>query len=280
MNRPGTSRGLLDIFRYRYLLGLLVRKSTITRYYGSILGWAWSYVKPTTQFLIYYLVLGVFLGLNRGVPSFPIYLFSGIVVINLFNEAFSNATKSVVDNSALVKKIYLPRELFPIATVCVAFIHFLPQLVVLAIVSLLFGWIPSLASLGLVVWALVIVLVLATGLGMVFGAIDVSFRDARNLVEIILMFATWASPVLYSWTMVRDKVSGWLFEVYMLNPLTSAVEFFHEAFWVHANTGSQALERPPLLWQNGMIALLIAVAMLVIGQLVFKKMEGRFAQDL
>ncbi len=275
---PGSGRGILDVFGYRYLLRLLVRKGTQTRYHGSVLGWIWSYVKPAAQFLIYYLVLGVLLNFTRGIENFAIYLFSGIVVVNVFNEAFSNATKSIVNNKALVKKIYLPRELFPIADVFIAFVHFLPQLAILMIAVLATGWAPTAVQIAGVFFALLIVLTMALALGLLFGAINVTFRDAQNLVEIMLMFTTWLSPVLYSFTVVRDKAPEWLFNLYMMNPLTSAVELFHSAFWLP--TTVNPVERPPHLWEFGAIGLVIAIVLLLVGQLVFRKLEGRFAQDL
>src|SRR5690606_8582768 len=85
---PGRGRGLLDLFRYRYLLKVLIGKTTSLRYRNSVLGWFWSYVRPTVQFLVYYLVVGQVLGLQKRVEDFPLYLFSGIVVVNLFSEAF------------------------------------------------------------------------------------------------------------------------------------------------------------------------------------------------
>lgn len=275
---PGSGRGILDVFGYRYLLRLLIRKGILTRYHGSVLGWAWSYVKPAAQFVIYYVVMGVFLNLNHGIESFPIYLFSGIVVVNLFNEAFGNATKSIVNNKALVKKIYLPRELFPIADVFIAFVHFLPQLTILLAVCLFTGWVPTVVQIAGALLAIVIVLLIATGLGLLFGSVNVSYRDSQNLVELILMFATWTSPVLYSFTMVRDKLPGWAFDLYMLNPVTSAVELFHSAFWYP--TTSEVAERPVHLWAFAGISVVIAIVVLLIGQFVFRKLESRFAQDL
>jgi ABC-2 type transport system permease protein len=275
---PGSSRGVLDVFGYRYLLRLLVRKGILTRYHGSALGWAWSYVKPAAQFAIYFFVMGVILNFNRGIENFPVYLFSGIVVVNLFNEAFGNATKSIVNNRALVKKIYLPRELFPIADVFIAFVHFLPQLTILLVVCLAVGWTPTLVQIAGALLAILIILLLATGLGLLFGSVNVSFRDSQNFVELITMFATWTSPVLYTFVLVRDQLPPLLFDIYMLNPLTAAVELFHSAFWMP--TTVDFVERPEHLWMVGGVAIVIAVAFLLIGQLVFRKLEGRFAQDL
>ena len=145
---PGRGRGLRDVVRWRYLLSLLIRKGTATRYRNSTLGWTWSYVKPLIQFFIYYLVMGFIFGMDRGVDNFPLYLFSGFITVQFFNEGFGNATGSVVGNKALVKKIYLPRELFPIAAIAGAFIHFLPQLAILIVVALVYGWVPTVAGAG------------------------------------------------------------------------------------------------------------------------------------
>ncbi len=275
---PGRGYGLLDVFRWRFLLKLLVRKETSTRYRNSVLGWAWSYVRPAAQFTVFYLVLGVFLKMNKGIENFPLYLFSGIILINFFSEGFSNATKSLVDNAHLVRKIYLPRELFPVATVIVSFVHFLPQLLLLTAICLFFGWLPLPVSIGAALLGALLVALFSTGLGLFFGSLNVPFRDAQNFVELILLFATWASPVLYSWTMVRDALPEWLFNLYLLNPLTIAVELFHVAFW----SPITAQGHPPLpnFPMHIGIASVFVLLVLFIGQLVFRKLEPRFAQDL
>lgn len=285
---PGRGRGLLDVFRYRYLLRLLIGKSTSLRYRNSVLGWFWSYVRPTVQFLVYYLVVGQILGLHRRVPEFPLYLFSGLVLVNLFNETLAAATGSIVGNKALVRKIYLPRELFPLAAIIGAFTHFLPQLAVLVLVCLLFGWIPTFASLGLILGGVAIVLGFVLGLGLFFSAVNVRFRDATNVVEIIRTIATWSVPILYTWTMVYDRAQSipWLFHVYMSNPLAVAIEMFHHAFWVllpgvqAADPAPPNLGWPPLFGWNVVAAVAIIIFSVVVGQSVFRRFERSFAQDL
>ena len=282
---PGTSRGLIDVVRWRYLLYLLVRTGVTTRYRNSVLGWTWSYVRPGAQFLVFWVVLGLFLSLNRDIQNYPVYLFSGIVVINLFSEAFKNATTSIVNNAPLVRKVFLPRQLFAVSSVMVAFIHFLPQLALLLVVCLFMGWITSITVLSVLaaLAGILIVTLFALGMGLFFGAINVRFRDAENIVELLLLLATWASPVLYSWTMVQEAVHklgwpNWMLELYMLNPITQGVELFHYAFWRPVT--ASVMELPPGLGWNTLWTFLIAVATLLIGQLVFRRLEGRFAQDL
>ncbi len=276
--RPGRGAGLLDVFRKRYLLSLLVRKEVRVRYRGSALGWLWSYVKPVTQFLVFFLALGVFLRLNGTIDNYAVYLFSGLIMINLFSEAFSNATKSLVDNAPLIKKIYLPRELFPVSSTLVAFVNFLPQALVLLIVCIFLGWHPTVLDVLSIFLGIAIIVTFAVGLGLLFGSVNVSFRDAQNFVELIILVATWVSPVLYQWTMVRDIVPEWLLVVYQVNPRTAAVELFHAGFWHPTTDGGHPL--PPGLPWYGLSALGIAIVTLVFGQLVFRKLESRFAQDL
>ena len=280
--KPGSGRGLLDVFGDRFLLKLLVRKEIKVRYRGSVLGLLWSYVKPLVQFLIYFVALGVFLDLQRGTPNYAIYLFSGIVLVNFFTECLSNATRSIVDNRDLIRKIYLPRELFPVATVWVSAAHFLPQLLVLVGACLVVGWTPSILQVAAAVLIFLMVAVLATGLGLIFGAINVYFRDSENIVDMIVMVVTWASPVLYVWTMVEDVMGSW-FWVYQLNPMTVAVEVFHWAFWEPTLNAEQLVIEtiPPgllTLWLP--IALMISLGLLFLGQLTFRRLAVHFAQEL
>lgn len=274
---PGKSKGLVDVFRHRYLLSLLLKKGMSTRYYGSVLGWVWSYIRPAAQFLMYYIVVGIIMNGDRGLPLFPVYLFSGIVAVNLFSEILRNTTAAVVDNRALVQKIFFPRELFPVAAVGVALLHFLPQAVLLLIVVIFLGWTISLAQIAAFLVGILIIIVFALGLGLLFGAVNVAYRDARNFVDLILMFATWASPVLYSWTMVHDRAPAKVFHAYMLNPLTSAVELFHSAFWLPLAPGTA---RPEMLLAYVGIGLAFSFITLLIGQMVFRKLEPAFAQRI
>lgn len=276
---PGRGGGLLDVVRQRYLLKLLVRKDLRVRYRGSALGMVWSYVKPAVQFVVFYFAVGEFLRMSDVIHNFAVYLFSGIVVVNFFGEAFGNATRAIVGNNALVKKIYLPRELFSVSALWVAMVHFFPQLAVLVVGALVFGWRPSLAQIAAGALGFVILTIFSLGLGLVFGAVNVMFRDAENLVDLLLMVATWASPVLYSWVAVADVIgTGKLWTLYQLNPLTPVVELFHWCFW--APTSGVVYEMPPDMWRWVGLAALTSVITLVVGEIVFRRLDGRFAQEL
>ncbi|MBG6223707.1 ABC-2 type transport system permease protein [Arthrobacter sp. CAN_A2] len=281
MQTPGAGGGLAAVLKNRFLLRLLVRKEIHVRYRGSVLGLLWSYLKPLLQFSVYYVALGIFLDLQGTTENYAIYLFSGIVLINFFTEAFGNATRSIVENRDLIKKIYLPRELFPISAVWVSAVHFVPQALVLAGACLIVGWRPDLLQLLLVIVGFLIVACLASGLGLLFGAVNVYFRDAENLVDMILMVVTWASPVLYSWVLVSDALGRWFF-LYQMNPMTVAVELFHLGFWVPTledPTAGPAL-MPDLLGLWVPVAVVVSLLTLVLGQFVFRRLSANFAQEL
>lgn len=275
---PGQGRGVKDVFTHRFLLKLLVRKEIQVRYRGSVLGIFWSYIKPGIQFLVFYIAMGKFLKLDHGQSNYAIYLFSGIVIINFFTEAFGNGARSMVQNSGLIKKIYLPRQLFPISTVWVATVHFLPQLLILLGACLLVGWHPTLGSLFSVVAGFVIVALFSAGMGLLFATANVFFRDSENLVDMLNMVVTWASPVLYMWPMAKDAMPGWLFHLYESNPLTVAVELFHHGFY---DPTLPAPLMPPHLYTVYLpVGLLISVITILLGDLAFRKLEGDFAQEL
>ncbi|WP_425956308.1 ABC transporter permease [Xylanimonas sp. McL0601] len=285
LTTPGQGRGLLDVLERRFLLKLIVRKELRVRYRGSVLGMAWTYVKPAVQFAVYFLAMGIIMRQRDTVPDYAVYLFSGIIVMNFFGEGFTNATRSILWNAPLVNKIYLPRELFPVASLWVSAVHFFPQFLVLIVATVVTGWRPTPAELAAGVVGFVIVALLALGLGLVFGAVNVYFRDAENFVELIVMVATWASPVLYTWNLVHDALPSWLWPLYMANPLTAAVSLFHYAFWYGATGRPELLPGggaplPDGLWWWALLALAISAGLVVIGQIVFRRLEGRFAQEL
>ncbi len=276
---PGRGGGLLDVVRQRFLLRLIVRKELRVRYRGSALGLFWSYVKPAVQFGVYFFALGVFLRLNQSLEDFAVYLFSGLVLLNFFGEAFGNAARSIVRNAPLVRKIYLPREMFPVATTWVAAIHLLPQLLVLLAGAVVAGWRPSVSAVAAAVLGLTIVAVLVTGLGLLLAALNVFFRDFENIVDLLLIVAVWASPVLYPWSFVRDALGpGLLLQLYLANPLTVAVQLFQRAFWAPGSDSAGQLI--PDLFARGGLALAGSVVVLLLGQAAFGRLEGRFAQEL
>lgn len=293
----GPIHALRDLFDHRELLDLLIRREIKARYKDSALGLIWTLAKPLTQLLIYYLVLGQFLGAARSIQSFAVYIFAGLTAYGLFSEIVIMATSSIVVSAGLVKKVYLPREIFPVASFGSALFNFSIQLGILVIASLLTGQlVPGLHLLYLPV-AIAIVVVYALALGIALAAVNVYARDMQYLIEIVVMLLMWFSPIVYSWTFVVKEASAWgmpwLADLYLHTPLTLAVLGFQAAFWWPGSVATVAsLNRqdfppdfgftnfPPGLGTSMLVCLLIGVVLLWLAQRLFARLEGNFAQEL
>ncbi len=273
----GTVRSLREIFAQRELLGLLVRRELKARYKDSSLGFLWSLLRPLSILVVYYVAIGKFLGAERAIPDFAIYIFTGLTVWQLFQEIVSSSTGSIVGNAGLVRKVYLPREVFPLSTVGSALFTFGTQMPILLAAVLVVGRVPTGSRLWYLPLSLAVVLVFATAIGLALAAINVYLRDVQYLVEICLTILFWASPVVYSWRLVHDTIGGtWLESLYVNNPVTLAVLGMQRAMWV-AGTDEPF---PADLGTRLLISLLVGAVLLWLCQRLFNRLEGNFAQEL
>lgn len=273
----GTGHSLREILGQRELLALLVRRELKARYKDSTLGFLWTLLRPLTTLIVYYVAIGKFLGAARSIPEFAIYIFTGLITWQLFQEIITTSTASIVTNSGLVKKVYLPREVFPLAAVGAAIFNFVTQFVVLTAAILVSGSIPSGSRLLFIPLSIGVVLVYATAFGLMLAAVNVFLRDVQYLVEISMTILFWASPVVYSWELVAGTIDGsWLENLYLSNPVTLAVLGMQRALWV-AGTDKPV---PDGLGTRMMIALAVGMVLLWLCQRLFNRLEGNFAQEL
>ncbi len=280
--RPGFARGTLasirDIVAHRELLDSLIKRELKARYKDSALGFVWSLARPLAMLLIYYIALGKFLGAARHVPDFAIFIYTGLTAWGLFSEAIQIGTGSIVSNSGLIKKVYLPREVFPLSVIGSALFNFGIQLVILLSATVIAGAFPTGARWGYFPLALAVILVWATALVLLLSAVNVYLRDVQYLVEVLIMILMWASPIVYSLKQVQSQVSGTLLELYLANPVTLAVIGFQQTFWVG---GSEAKEPvPDHLAERLGIAFVVGLILLWLFQRVFARLQSNFAQEL
>jgi ABC-2 type transport system permease protein len=281
LNGPVRGGKIGEIYARRDLLMLLIRRDLQARYRDSVLGFLWTLIRPIVQFLMYYLVLGQFLRAAEGVPQFAIYLFSGLTLYAFFSDMVFGATSSILTNAGLVKKIYLPREVFPLASIGAAGFMFLVQTAVLLIGAILFQALPSPEQMLWFFPSVLLILVYGLALGLLLAAVNVYLRDIQYIIDVVMMLAMWGSPIVYTWTMVTQTfqqfgVPAWVLEVYTNNPVTLGVLGFHKAFW---GAGTAADYPPDLLLRMG-IAGVIGLILVVIAHRVFTRLQGNFAQEL
>ena len=273
----GTGRSVREILARRELLNLLVRRELKARYKDSSLGFLWSLLRPLSILLVYYVAIGKFLGAERSIPDFAIYIFTGLIAWQLFSEIVSSSTGSIVNNAGLVRKVYLPREIFPLSTVGGALFTFATQMVILLAAVVLLGRVPTGSRLLYLPLSVAVVLVFATAIGLALAATNVYLRDVQYLVEISLTILFWASPVVYSWRLVHDILGGtWMESLYLSNPVTLAVLGMQRAMWV-AGTDEPF---PEDLGTRLLVSLLVGAVLLWLCQRLFNRLEGNFAQEL
>lgn len=279
----GSLRSIAEIWRHRELLGLLVRREVKARYKNSSLGIVWSLFRPLAQLAIYYFAIGQILGAARAVPDFAIFVFIGLTTWGLFSEIISSGATSVVNNAALVKKVYLPREIYPLSAVGGSLFNFAVQLVVLLIAILLISGFPPDARVLLAPFAIVTLIVFATAVGLILSAVNVYLRDTEHLVEIALVILFWASPIVYSYTFVHNILHGGLAEqIYLANPVTIVIISMQKALWAAGDTatGAMAQSWPEHLEVRLLIVLLVSLILAWIAQRIFARLQGNFAQEL
>ncbi|MFC4222932.1 ABC transporter permease [Lysinibacter cavernae] len=265
------------IIRHKEMLSLFVRRDLKSRYKDSALGFFWTLVRPLTQLFIYYVVLGKFLGAERGLPEFAIYIFTGLTIYTLFSEIVMGGTGSIIANAGLVKKVYLPRELFPLAGIGAALFNFVIQLLILLAATLIIGSFPISPNFIYFVPSVLVILLFATALSLLLSAVNVYLRDVQYLVEVVLMVLMWASPILYGWKHVKNVLGeGFLLDLYTNNPVTLAVLGFQQAMW----TAGSDQPVPDNLMGRLLIAAAIGAICVYFAQRVFAKLQGNFAQML
>ncbi len=293
---PSRTSGLLEVFRRRYLLRLMVRREIKARYAGSVIGLAWSYINPAIRFLTFFLVFGILLGRGMGLENFAIHLFAGMVLVNYFTTTVNSATKSLLSNKGVVQKMAVPREMFPFASMLVSLWHAGPQLVILIIACIatgIFGdgpmWVPDAAGLAAALLGFLIVMLLATALGLLFCCINVLFRDFGRVVGTFINMVPFSVPMMYPYWIAEARFPGIWHDLYVLNPVAEAVMLIQRGFWyptcapacsVDPVTGGELPEFVGDLWSRGFLTLGFCVALLAFAQWVFTKLEKRVPERL
>lgn len=267
-----------EIWNHRELLNLLIKREIRSKYKGSSLGILWSFVRPLTQLLIYYFIIGEVLGVARAIPDFAIYVFVGLTSWGLFAEILGSASGAILSNSGIIKKVYLPREIFPLSSIASALFSFGTQFVILVFAIYIFGSPPIWDALPTALLGFLVLLVFSSALAIIISAINVYVRDVQHFVEVFLGLLFWATPIVYSFTFVKNQLSDLWVAIYLSNPVTLSIISFQKAFWSAGEAESQ-------IWPTDIetrlgIALLMSLILLFVSQRLFSRLQKSFAQEL
>jgi lipopolysaccharide transport system permease protein len=262
------------LFDHSELIRALAWKNIAVRYKQAYLGLAWAVIKPLTLMLTFTL-LRAFIGIDSGGVPYPVLAYAALMPWILFQESASEGVNSVVGNAHLIRKIYFPREVFPLTAVITKLVEFAINLLILSALMAYFGIFPTAQALWLPVLVLYTVLV-ALCIAFVGAALNVYYRDVGAAIPVVLSLLMYASPVIYPLTLVQDKLlvhqaagdwSDKLYLLYTLNPLAGIIDASQRVLL-------KGLPPDPMAMWPGM--LLTAVA-LPVSYAIFKRAEDYFA---
>jgi ABC-2 type transport system permease protein len=287
----GTIYDIREMWDRRELQGILIRREMKNRYKDSTLGFLWTLIKPVAMLLIYFLAIGQILGAARAVPSFAIFVFTGLTLWGLYSDMLVSSTMSILQNAALIKKVYLPRQVFPIASVGSAALNFVVQFGVLAVAIVIFGQIPVTWDVFYIFPAVLIVLIFGAAFALLLSSLNVFFRDVQYLVDVAVVMLFWASPIVYSYTALSNSPYGgtWLEQVYLLNPITIAIIAFQRALWLGGpdviaffdkNGMDLSSAYPADLDLRLLVAAIVGLVFLWFADRIFHRLQGNFAQEI
>jgi ABC-2 type transport system permease protein len=257
----------------RALLSELVRTDFKLRYQGSVLGYAWSLLRPLMIFVILYIVFVKFLKLGNDIPHFPVYLLLGIVIWNFFTEMTQQSLGSIVGRGDLIRKIRIPRWIIVFSSSISALINLCLNLVVVAFFMLI-NHVDVHASIFLFPFILIEVYLFALGVSLFLAAAYVKFRDLNYIWEVILQAGFYLTPILYP----LSRITNLSFQkLIMLNPMAQAIQ---DARYVAVT------QQQPTVWSlfggsiYALIPFCIVAISLVIGFTYFRKESKYFAENI
>jgi lipopolysaccharide transport system permease protein len=234
-SHPSLLTRMRELWHYRELIRNLVISDLKTRYKNSVFGFFWSLLNPLGMMLVFTLIFGV-LTPNVNIEKYPLFLLCGLLPWNYFSTSVTGSLYSVIGNSNLVKKVYFPRAVLPIATVLSQLINFLLAFIVLFAALLVFQ-----ANFSPWLWTLPLVMLIQTifsiGIALVLSTLNVFYRDTAMIMEVVMLAWFFLTPVFYSAAILPDLITlgGITFNpermLYILNPMASLINIYRDLLY-------------------------------------------------
>jgi lipopolysaccharide transport system permease protein len=254
----------LDVlWEYRELLYFLIWRDIKVRYKQTIMGATWAIIQPFLTMVVFSLFFGGLAGVpSDGIP-YPIFSYAALVPWTFFSNGFSQAAQSLVSGASMIKKIYFPRLLMPVASVVGGMVDFALAFVVLLLMMLYFGMLPTINAIWLPAF-LLLALITAMGTGFWLSAMNVQFRDIRYVIPFLAQFWMFITPIAYPSSLIENDL---LRALYGINPMAGVVEGFR---WALLGTGNAP--GVTILVSTG-----VALLLFLTGAYYFRRTEKSFA---
>lgn len=252
-----------DLWRYRELLYFLAWRDILVRYKQTVIGLAWSLIRPFLTMVVFTVVFGNLAKLPSEGAPYPILVFSAMLPWQFFSNALSECSNSLISNANLISKVYFPRLIVPMSSVVVSFVDFMISGMILLGLMARYNFVPDWRILSLPLF-IAIAFAASIGVGLWFAALNVEYRDFRYIVPFIVQFGLYISPVGFSSSIIPEQ---WRL-LYSLNPMVGVIDGFRWAI-IGGNT--------EIYWPGFALSLGLVALLLVSGVWYFRKMERTFA---
>jgi ABC-2 type transport system permease protein len=249
--------------KYRFLLGELVKKDIKLKYRRSYLGILWTLLEPILTTVVLAFVFGKIRGVRDS--QFPIYILTGRLLYTFYSNSTKSAMKSIRSNSAMIKKVYIPKYMYPFSTVLSNYIIFLISLIVLFGALIIFRIMPTIYLIQSIV-PLFLILILAIGSGMMLATLAVFFRDLEYLWSVALMIIMYTCAIFYRMDDLKLGEDVWVFK---FNPLYVIIDTFRSAVF-----------GAPMNQTSLMLSLVYSFGSLIIGMLLFYRKQDNFILNI
>ena len=255
---------LKEIYEYRLMVYSLVKRDLRGKYKGSVLGFMWTFVNPLLQLLVYNMVFSIIM--KAGVEKFYLYLFVGLIPWLFFSAAITGGSTCIIAQKDLIKKIRFPREIIPISYVTSQFVNMLLSFIVVIIVSVVSGVKLTVGGILCLPVIMLVEYMMALGIALISSSLTVYFRDLEHILAIVAMAWLYATPICYPETMGPEKYLS----LYRLNPVTPVVNAYRDVLYYGKTPDLTTL----------LLAAGIGLITIILGVLIFGKLQRRFAEEL
>ena len=253
-----------DLWRYRELFYILSWRDIAVRYKQTIIGIAWSVIRPVLTMLIFTVVFGTIANLpSEGAAPYAIMVFAAMLPWQFFSNSLSESSNSLITNSSLISKIYFPRLIIPASSVIVGLIDFAISFVILLILMVVLQFLPGWQMIFLPFFV-ILAFAVSFGIGVFITALNVKYRDFRYVVPFIVQLGLYISPVGFSSSVIPEK---WRL-LYSLNPMVGVIDGFR---WCIIGESS-AIYMPGFI-----LSIVFTIIMLYVAIRYFRKTEKKFA---
>jgi len=252
-----------ELWQYRELLFIFTWRDLKVRYKQTFLGALWAIVPPVMTMIVFSAFFGGFASMpSDGVP-YPIFVFTGLLIWNYFSSALTNSSNSMINHQAMIQKIYFPRLIIPFSSIMAGLVDFGIASTVLLVLMAYYNICPGLVGILLIPVLLFITILASLGMGLIFSAINVKYRDVRYVLPFVIQLGLFVTPVIYPLSMVEGK---WQF-ILWLNPMTSVIE----------NARAALLGTDDVQWWLLVFSFFVSLLLFVTGIFYFRRVEKDFA---